>query len=82
MCIGFGMHLWLKIMGKKEFHERRSLIWTWKTREPEGSPALENQDSNLQLPSRVSDRENYEALESDDGEQSGDILMGPLGIGR
>lgn len=82
LCIGYGMHLWLKIMGKKEFHERRSLMWTWKTRKPEGSPALENQDSNLTLPSRGSNRENYDALESDDGEQPGDILMGPLGIGR
>ena len=82
LCIGYGMHLWLNIMGKKEFHERRSLMWTWKTREPEGSPALENQDSNLTLPSRGSNRENYDALESDDGEQPGDILMGPLGIGR
>lgn len=53
-CIGFGKDLWLRIMGKREMHERSSLMWTWKTKEPEGSPALDNQDSNLQLASRGS----------------------------
>lgn len=82
MCIGFGMHLWLRVMGKKAFHERRSLLWTWKTREPEGSPALGGQELNLQLAGGGRSRDNDDALESDDGEQPGDILMAPLEIGR
>lgn len=76
------MHLWLRIMGRKEFHERRSLMWTWKNREPERLSALREQESNLQLPGGARSRDNDDALESDDSEQPGDILMGPLETGR
>lgn len=65
LCIGFGKDLWLRIMGKKEIHGRRSLMWTWKTKEPEGRPALDNQDSNLQPTSRGSNGENDDVWESD-----------------
>lgn len=76
------MYLWLIIMGKKIFHRRRSLMWTWNTREPEGSPALGGQEPNLQIAGRGRSRDNDDTLESDDSEQPGDILMGPPGIGR
>lgn len=79
---GFGMHLCLRIMGRKEFHERGSLMWTWKTREPENSPAPGDQESNLELPGSGRSRDNDDALESEDSEQIGDILMGSLGIGK
>ena len=82
LCIGFGKDVWLRIIGKKEFHEKRSLLWTWKTKESKGVPALQNEDPNWQLPSRDSNLESDDALDSTDGEQPGDILMGPLGNGR
>lgn len=77
MCIGSGMNLWLRIMGKRASHERRSLSWTWKTKE-QGLPALEDQGSNLQLSGGSRSRENDDASESDDSGEPGDILMGPL----
>ena len=69
MFIGFGMHLCLRIIGRKEFHERGSLMWSWKTREPEKSPAPGDQESNLELPGGSRSRDNDDALESDDSEQ-------------
>lgn len=82
LCIGFGKDLWFRVMGKKEIHERGSLMWTWKTKEPEGWPALDNQDSNLQLiTGRGSNRENDDDLESDDSERPGHILMDHWGMG-
>lgn len=77
MCIGSGMNLWLRIMGKRASHERRSLSWTWKTKE-QGLPALEDQGSNLQLSGGSRSLENDDASESDDSGEPGDILMGPL----
>lgn len=76
--IGFGMHLWLRIVGKKAFHERRSLLWTWKTREPEESPALGGQGSSLQLSGRGRSRDSVDAFGSHDSGQPGDIVMRPL----
>lgn len=80
MCIGCGIHLWLRIMGKKAICEERNLLWTWKTKEPERSPVLEGQGSNLQLSGGGRSQENDDALESDDSEQPGDILMGPVSV--
>lgn len=69
-------------MGREEFRKGGSLMWTWKTREPEGSPAIGDQESNLQLSGGGRSRDKDDALESDDNEQIGDILMGPLGMDR
>lgn len=44
-------------------------MWTWKTREPEKSPAPGDQESNLELPGGSRSRDNDDALESDDSEQ-------------
>lgn len=77
-CIGCGIHLCLKIMGRKALHERRSLLWTWKTQEQGVLPTLEAQGSNLQLSGGSRSRENDDAFESDDSGEPGDILMEPL----
>lgn len=79
--IGCGIHLWLRIVGKKAFHERRSLLWTWKTRELEESQALGGQESSLQLSGGGRSRDNVDAFESHDTGQPGDILMGSRYIG-
>lgn len=76
--IGCGIHLWLKIMGKKAFHERRSLLWTWKTKEQGGLPTLEGQGSNLHLSGGSRSRESDDAFESDGIGEPGDVLMEPL----
>lgn len=77
LSISFGRLLWLRIMGKNEFHESRSLLWTWKTREPEELPALGDEESNLRLSGGGMSRDNDDALDSGDNGQPGDILMEP-----
>lgn len=67
-------------MRRKELHERRSLLWTWKTKEQGGLATMEGQGLNLQLSSGSRRRENNDAFDSDDGGEPGDILMEPLGL--
>lgn len=80
MCISGGIHLCFKIMRRKALHERRSLLWTWKTKEQGGLATLEVQGSNLQLSGGSRSRENNGAFESDDSGEPGDILMEPLDL--
>lgn len=77
-CISCGIHLCLKIMGRKALHERRCLLWTWKTREQGGLPTLEGQGSNLQLSGGRMSRDIDDTFESGDSGEHGDILMEPL----
>ena len=79
-CLSCGIHLCLRIMRRKELHERRSLLWTWKTKEQGGLATMEGQGLNLQLSSGSRRRENNDAFDSDDGGEPGDILMEPLGL--
>lgn len=74
-CIGCKIHLCLKIMDRKTLYEKRSLLWTWKSKELGGLSILEGQRSNLQVFVGIRSRKNNNAFESDNSGEPGDILI-------